>query len=71
MNGQGGMGNLQASCGEWYKSTAWVEGTSLRKVEKFENEVEPALKELFDSVVFPLSGPRPSRFTRQKSGIQI
>jgi hypothetical protein len=35
---------------------------------RFKTEVEPGLKDFFSTVVLPLSGPRPTRWTRQESG---
>jgi hypothetical protein len=45
-----------------------LKGQECARSKKFKNEVEPGLKEFYTNVVFPLSGPRPTRSTRQQSG---
>jgi hypothetical protein len=45
-----------------------LKGQECARSRKFKLKVEPALIEFFETVVKPLSGPRPTRSTRQASG---
>jgi hypothetical protein len=45
-----------------------LKGQECARSKKFKVEVEPSLKEFYTSVVLPLSGPRPTRSTRQQLG---
>jgi hypothetical protein len=45
-----------------------LKGKANVRSKKFKQDVEPGLKAFFATVVLPLSGPRPTRFTRQESG---
>jgi hypothetical protein len=45
-----------------------LKGQECARSNKFRNEVEPGLKEFFDTVVIPLSGSRPTSLTREQSG---
>jgi hypothetical protein len=40
-----------------------LKGQECARSKNFKTKVEPGLKDLFDSVVMPLSGPRPTRST--------
>ena len=62
------MVHLQASCGLWHQPSTWVERKRLSQVKKFKLQVEPGLKQFFESVISTFSGPRPTRSTRQQSG---
>jgi hypothetical protein len=45
-----------------------LKGKENVRSKKFKEEFAPGLKEFFESAALPLSGPRPTRFTRQESG---
>jgi hypothetical protein len=45
-----------------------LKGQECARSKKFKIQVEPGLKEFYTTVVIPLSGPRPTRSTRQQSG---
>jgi hypothetical protein len=48
-----------------------LKGKENVRSKKFKLETEPGLKAFFETVVLPLSGPRPTRFTREASGAVI
>jgi hypothetical protein len=45
-----------------------LKGKECPRSKKFKVQVEPGLQQFFESVIIPLSGPRPTRSTREKSG---
>jgi hypothetical protein len=45
-----------------------LKGKSTVKSKKFKEEVEPGLLNFFETVVLPLSGPRPTRAMAEESG---
>jgi hypothetical protein len=45
-----------------------LKGKQNVRSKTFKLEVEPGIKAFFETVVLPLSGPRPTRFTREASG---
>jgi hypothetical protein len=48
-----------------------LKGQECARSKKFKNLVEPGLVEFYATVVLPLSGPCPTRLTRQQSGATV